>query len=769
MARANAASVLARGRTRSRGAVSGRFFPEPEALHRVEPWFRRAVVVMAILFLSSLTIAAAFISTRVYEDALSDANSDLELVASAIEHNLRGAAISLLGKDGGVSLTDVAPGRALARGRRIFVTDPSGAILDYFPKQANPPKTLADVLGQGEPVAVLAEKAGVMQVSLANGVRAFATVRNLHEPLGQLAIIHTFDDAVAEAHSNIIRGDVLLGSTGVLLALVVAAYYWQAGRTRDADDASERLRRRMDAALSRGRCGLWDWDIARGRIYWSQSMYEILGMEPQDRFMSFGELTALMHAGDTDLGAMAEALAGKKAQALESEFRIRNARNEWIWLRARAELVEAMPGEGPRLIGIVIDITEQKALAERTERHDARLRDAIETISEAFVLWDADNRLVMSNSKFRTLHGLCDDTAAVGKPYAHVMAAGSPPLIQTQIALGERPGAAARTYEARLVDGRWLQVNERRTGDGGYVSIGTDITQLKKHEEQLLDSERRLTATVIDLRKSRQALERQARELAELAEKYLEEKANAESANRAKTEFLANMSHELRTPLNAIIGFSEMMQAQVFGPLGSDKYADYSAHIKESGDYLLAVISDVLDMSRLDAGQVSIDPKPFDLAQSIQSAARRVELAAGEKSIILEARSPEKLDWFGDRAAIEKSLGIVLRNAIKFTPNDGAVAIRLRPSQTGVNIYIADNGPGMSRECLARIGKPFEQFHSNVDNGMRGSGLGLAIAYSLISLHQGRLKVRSQPGRGTIVQFHLPFSGQQRIRQQAAA
>ena len=107
----------------------------------------------------------------------------------------------------------------------------------------------------------------------------------------------------------------------------------------------------------------------------------------------------------------------------------------------------------------------------------------------------------MSNSKFRTLHGLCDETAAVGKPYAHVMAAGSPPLIQTQIALGERPGAAARTYEARLVDGRWLQVNERRTGDGGYVSIGTDITQLKKHEEQLLDSERRLTATVIDLRK----------------------------------------------------------------------------------------------------------------------------------------------------------------------------------------------------------------------------------------------------------------------------
>ena len=245
MARANAASVLARGRTRSSGAVSGRFFLEPEALYRVEPWFRRAVVIMAIIFLVSLTIAMAFISTRVREEALSDANSDLEIVASAIEHNLRGAAISLLGKDGGVTLTDVAPGRSLARGRRIFVTDPSGAILDYFPKQTNSPKTLGDVLGNDEPVSVLAEKAGVMQIGLANGVRAFATVRNLHPPLGQLAVVHTFDDAVAEAQANVIRADILLGSTGLLLALVVAAYYWQAGRTREADEASERLRRRM--------------------------------------------------------------------------------------------------------------------------------------------------------------------------------------------------------------------------------------------------------------------------------------------------------------------------------------------------------------------------------------------------------------------------------------------------------------------------------------------------------------------------------------------
>ncbi len=756
MARADAASVLARGRTRNAGSVATRSLFAPDTLYRVEPWFRRSVVAMALLFLGSLAIATLFISTRIKDEALADSSGDLEIVAAAIEDNLRGAAVALLGKDGGVALTDIAPGRALARGRRVYVTDAAGAMVDYFPKAPTGPKTLAEIIGQAQPVAVYANKAGVMQITLADGVEAFATVRNLTAPLGQLAVIHTLDDATAEARANVLRADILLGSTGTLLALLVAAYYWQAGRTRDADESSERLRRRIDAALSRGRCGLWDWDIARGRIYWSESMYQILGMEPQDRFLSFGELTGLMHAGDTDLAAMAEALAARQSQAFETEFRIRNAKNEWIWLRARAELVDARPGEGPRLIGIALDITEQKTLAEHTERHDARLRDAIESISEAFVLWDADNRLVMSNSKFRTLHGLCTETAAVGKAYAHVMAAGSPPLIQTQIALGERPGSSARTYEARLGDGRWLQVNERRTRDGGYVSIGTDITQLKKHEEQLLDSERRLTATVIDLRKSRQALERQARELAELAEKYLEEKANAESANRAKSEFLANMSHELRTPLNAIIGFSEMMQGQVFGPLGSDKYADYCGHIKESGDYLLGVISDVLDMSRLDAGQIALERNDFDLGQSVLSAIRRIELAADEKAIAIDLKRPTHAAYQGDRNAIEKSLGIILRNAVKFTGNSGAVSVRVRQTASGYNVFVADNGPGMPRECIARIGRPFEQFHSQVDNGMKGSGLGLAIAHSLITLHSGRLKVRSQQGRGTVVQFHLP-------------
>src|SRR5205085_9928460 len=202
-----------------------------------------------------------------------------------------------------------------------------------------------------------------------------------------------------------------------------------------------------------------------------------------------------------------------------------------------------------------------------------------------------------------------------------IVATGRKPLIRATVDHDSEP-RGARTFEAQLEDGRWMHISERRTKDGGYVSVGTDITKVKQHEQKLIEGEKRRIATILDLRKSQQALEQQTGELADLAEKYAEEKTRAEEANQAKSKFLANMSHELRTPLNAIIGFSEFMESGMFGRLGAEKYQEYCHDILTSGHYLLEVINDILDMSKIEAGRMKLDMEPLDLSKTLAESLR---------------------------------------------------------------------------------------------------------------------------------------------------
>ena len=560
MTRADAADNAALAQPRQSRALASARWSNPR-LDVIEPWVRRAIPLMIAVYVATLVVLAVGQGIETRELAVADAVSDLELIVAVADGNLRSALVDPSASKDAAALAASLPGRALTRGRRVLVSDASGAVRFAMPDGSVGEEQLADVLGPAQPLTAFANKAGVMRITLASGEDVLATVHALPAPLGQIAIIQPMRAVLAEWRFTTLRSGALLTTTTLLMAAIALAYFWQSGRARLADRQCERIHERIDTALRRGRCGLWDWDLARGRLYWSDSMYELLELQPKAPFLSFGDINAMIHPGDADFALMVDMLTDGRLATIDQAFRIRNGKGEWTWLRARAERVRDSINNSDHLIGIAVDITEQRATDERTATADARLRDAIESISEAFVLWDAENKLVMCNSKFQRLHELPHDSTASGTPYKHVMARARPPAVQAQIAVGQRQHAGARTYEAQLGDGRWLQINERRTRDGGFVSVGTDITALKRHEEQLMDSERRLMATIADLRKSRQTLEIQAQQLADLAERYLEQKAEAESANRAKSEFLANMSHELRTPLNAIIGFSEMMAA----------------------------------------------------------------------------------------------------------------------------------------------------------------------------------------------------------------
>ncbi len=333
---------------------------------------------------------------------------------------------------------------------------------------------------------------------------------------------------------------------------------------------------------------------------------------------------------------------------------------------------------------------------------------------------------------------------------------GSMPEVRTRLQDAGAPAPGARTFEAQIEDGSWLHISERRTKDGGYVSVGTDITRIKEHEQKLVDNDLRLRASVIDLKRSQTALERQALEMADLAEKYSEEKNRAEEANQTKSKFLANMSHELRTPLNAIIGFSEIMGSGMFGTLGSEKYSEYCHDILTSGRYLLEVINDILDMSKIEAGRMQLDMEPLDLSKTLAESMRVVSGRAEAKSLTLEADIEAAIPMVADRRAIKQILVNLLSNAVKFTPDGGKVVVRSRVRDNAIHLMIADTGIGIAPQSLQRLGRPFEQVESQLTKTYHGSGLGLAIAKSLANLHGGSMRLRSRLGTGTVVCISLP-------------
>ena len=289
------------------------------------------------------------------------------------------------------------------------------------------------------------------------------------------------------------------------------------------------------------------------------------------------------------------------------------------------------------------------------------------------------------------------------------------------------------------------------------MSVGSDITQIKQHQEKLVDSERRLMATIHDLSLARRSEQERSGELVELNRKYMRETERAEAANRAKSEFLANMSHELRTPLNAIIGFSEVMELKLFGPLGSDRYEEYARDIQSSGAYLLGVINDILDMSKIEAGQFSVDREEIDLCPLIRETVRVISLQAAEKKISVETRIADSMRVFADRRAIKQIAINLLSNAVKFTGEGGHISVRARNVAGALMLTIEDNGCGIPKGALGKLGRPFEQVQNQFSKSHTGSGLGLAISRSLAQLHGGALKIRSKEGSGTIVSVRIPI------------
>ncbi|MFQ6017237.1 MAG: sensor histidine kinase [Kiloniellaceae bacterium] len=271
------------------------------------------------------------------------------------------------------------------------------------------------------------------------------------------------------------------------------------------------------------------------------------------------------------------------------------------------------------------------------------------------------------------------------------------------------------------------------------------------------------TAAVLFLAKRRERAlaedraARQARIEAQAAE-IAAAKTHVELANWSRSEFLSDMSHELRTPLNAIIGFSEIVKREMFGPLGSAQYRDYVKDINASGQRLLEIVNDLLEIAKIEAGEVALEERALDVSRLVRSCLSEMAVRAEAGGVRLESRVPAALpELRADERKLKQMLGNLLSNAVKFTPPGGRVTVTAwsRPD-AGTVVQVADSGIGIALDDVPVALAPFGQVASGLQRGADGTGLGLPLTKALIELHAGSFDLQSEPGAGTTVTLRFP-------------
>ena len=537
----------------------------------------------------------------------------------------------------------------------------------------------------------------------------------------------------------------LLGPLGVGgLALVLLSR--QAEIAAAARTAFEARERRFRQAVEGARCGIWEWRLRDDEVYLSEVTGAMLGWGGAG---VAGSEEVLARIAPEHRERVRQALRGAQSfGALDVSFGVSRPGGEEAWIDVRGQAADPPDARGyDRLIGVALDVTPEHAARSRAQAAETRLQDAIESVGEAFVLWDRRGRLVQSNRAYREFFSIEPRLLKPGAARAE---------LQRIVQLGVRQERADPERKGRreveLAGGRWLLITERRTAEGGLVMTAADITALKHQERARREKE-------ADLQEAVGRLEASRTELADLADKYHEAKIKAEEANRAKSEFLANMSHELRTPLNAIIGFSEMMSAEMFGKIGDRRYAEYSRDILASGQHLLALINDVLDMSKIEAGKHSLYLETLDVGEAVADAVRLVRNRAETAGLQLLVDAPATLPQVdADARALKQVLLNLLSNALKFTPTGGLIEVRARADDGEVRVAVIDSGIGIAQSDLQRLGRPFEQVETQHAKTTHGTGLGLALTKALVHLHGGRFDLESEAGVGTTVSFTLPLA-----------
>ncbi|HET9622938.1 MAG TPA: PAS domain S-box protein [Kofleriaceae bacterium] len=473
-----------------------------------------------------------------------------------------------------------------------------------------------------------------------------------------------------------------------------------------------------DAIISETLAGeITSWNVSAERMF-DYRAQEMLGASVA-RLLPEGGMSEERGGGERNA-------RGEKVAAFETQRRRRDGTTVDVSIRLSPII------ERGRVVGaskVVRDITEQRRMAEETRRANAYLASAVESIQDAFALYDEHDRVVLVNSAFRQTFGSGTDGPIIGRSFAdvlddslrtHLFVADDPAALRARLIASHT--APAGPVELRTASGRIFRLYDQTTPEGGRVSLYVDVTVDVIREDELSAA-----------------------------------RVAAEAASAAKSEFLASMSHELRTPLNAILGFSDLLQRDRKEP-ASARQIERLGHIHRAGSHLLRLISDILDLSRIESGRLTISAEPVALSSVLAEVISQLQPQATRQQITLGQTSSTDEDAVvvADRTRLSQILMNFGSNALKYGRAHGHAEFRVsRASGNQIRIALADDGIGIPKDKQGKIFEPFQRAGQEAGT-IEGTGIGLAISKRLVELMSGGIGFTSEPGRGSEFWIELP-------------
>ncbi len=490
--------------------------------------------------------------------------------------------------------------------------------------------------------------------------------------------------------------------------------------------------------------GHWRWDKNAPGPVWSDGMFAMLGLK---RSAMPADMTWTLDLFEPDdYAAMIEDVsqALTEGASFNRIVAMQHADGSYRRVMLMGHVERDNEGNPTTIVGICQDVTEIERANEAIKKSEQEFRLLAEHSTDAIARFNARGEVQYMSPSIERILGYTPEECVGILSEIFLHPDDMDPTINVITQMFEDRLVKRTQFRMKSKAGHyvWLEaaLSPLIDTDGdldGFVACSRDITAQKKHEQELMAARER-----------------------------------AEQANLTKSRFLANMSHELRTPLNAILGFSEMMTEKVFGPLGSPQYEEYIGMIHESGTHLLSLISDILDMSKIEAGKYDLTIEPVNVADAITKASHMVDarLNEGELELRVENGAGEDVAVMADTRALTQMLLNLLSNAVKFTPAGGRITVAYnREGPDLVSISVTDTGVGIEAKDIERVLRPFEQVVTHAELASKGTGLGLPLVRAMVDIHDGEFAIESEPGKGTTVRIILPAAADNAMPRAASA